>query len=165
MVDDDAAVRDSLKKLIEQAGYQAVLADDGQQGRDCLGNEHFDLLILDLDLPKISGWDLLDWLALNERHLPVIVLTALVDECEPGALVTADVLLEKPPDVSLLLKTVDKLLQEPTEALWQRRLAATRPVAFPVPLRQGMRGGSRHPFGLSREVRWLRTRASIDLCV
>ncbi len=133
VVDDDAAIRNSLKKLVDQAGYQAVLADDGRQGRDCLASEHFDLLILDLDLPKISGWDVLDWLAVNERHLPVIVLTALADECEPGALVTADVLLQKPPDVSVLLKTIDELLHEPPEALWQRRVAAAG--QSPVPKR------------------------------
>ncbi len=116
IVDDDASVRDSLKKVLQEAGYEVVLATDGEAGAECLSRQESDLLILDLDLPKLSGFDLLDLLAECDPLLPVIVLTGQADQCEPGALAGANVLLEKPPDVGMLLETVAGLLDEATEA-------------------------------------------------
>ena len=120
VVDDDAAIRDSLKKLLDEAGYSTVVANDGREGAAALAGREFDLLILDLDLPKVSGWDILDTAALNHPLLPIIILTGLLDQCEPGSTASADAFLEKPPDVPLLLKLVEQLLDEPAEARLRR---------------------------------------------
>lgn len=112
VIDDDAAIRSALQKILREH-YRVVLAADGREGARRLKEQKCDLVVLDLDLPKLSGWDLLDLTMSTSYPLPVIVLTGFCGECVPGALVGADVLLEKPPDVDLLLKTIDRLLAEP----------------------------------------------------
>jgi len=120
VVDDDLAIRESLKKLLDGAGYVTSLACDGQEGAASLEGAAFDLLLLDLDLPKVSGFDILEQVSTRHPLMPVIILTGLRDQCEPGAARIADALMEKPPDVSLLLSTIDKLLNESVETRLRR---------------------------------------------
>ena len=110
VVDDDRGVRDSLKRILAESGHDVVLASDGSQGAQQIDNEEFDLVVLDLDLPKLCGFDLLDLLGAHSPTRPVIVLTGMLGDCEPGSLAGADVVLEKPPDVSLFLSAVSVLL-------------------------------------------------------
>lgn len=131
IIDDDLVVRNSLKKVLQDLGHRVALAADGQEGLACLKQETFDLLLLDLDLPKISGWDLLDHVQKQGARLPVVVLTAFLDQCEPGALAQADAWLEKPPDVSRLLQTLDQLLHEPAEVRCLRLVGSTNPLVSP----------------------------------
>lgn len=136
IIDDDLSIRDALKKVLGGIGYTVVLAADGREGVICLEEQEFDLLLLDLDLPKVSGFDVLDVAAERHPALPVLILTGELDQCEPGALVGADALMEKPPDVALLLKTVDELLNEPA-ARRLRRLEEGPLEARPLPPADG----------------------------
>ena len=126
IIDDDRSVRDSLKQVLQDTGYAVSAAADGQEGLSALNQQQFQLLILDLDLPKVSGWDILDVAAEQHPSLPVVILTGLADQCEPGALAEADALLEKPTDADVLLNLVETLLNEPTE---KRLRAKARPGA------------------------------------
>lgn len=110
IIEDDQSVRDSLKKVLEESGYAVAAAADGLEGAACLKRLHPDLMLLDLNLPKLTGFEILD--LVRERHagLPVIVLTGLADQCEPGALAGASALLEKPVDVKVLLEVIKVLL-------------------------------------------------------
>lgn len=112
IVDDDAAVGEALRRVLAATGYEVVWIADGEAGVSRLQQEPFDLLLLDLNLPKVSGFDILDLVGERYPCLPVLILTGQLEHCEPGALSGADVLLEKPPDVTLLLKTVEGLLSE-----------------------------------------------------
>ena len=136
VIDDDASIRAALKKVLAESGYRVVLAADGREGTRRLKEQECDLVVLDLDLPKISGWDILDLTAAGCSLLPVVVLTGYSGECVPGALVGADALLEKPPEVGLLLKTIAGLLAEPANKRAERRaqgLAAAPAVAIRGP--------------------------------
>jgi DNA-binding response OmpR family regulator len=110
VIDDDPSVRDALKNILEVAGYVAVLAPDGDAGVKTLAQQAFDLLILDLDLPKLTGFDILDLLSARSNSPPILILTGMADQCDSAAMLGADALLEKPPDVWLLLNTVEQLL-------------------------------------------------------
>lgn len=123
VIDDDASVRSSLQSLLEGLGYNVMLAGDGLEGMTYLNAQPFDLLILDMALPQITGWDILDLLGERKLSLPVVILTAFSDECVPGSLLGADVLLEKPPDVNSLISTVSFLLAEEAASRLQRRRA------------------------------------------
>lgn len=123
MIDDDPSVRSSLQRLLEETGYTVTIAADGAEGVLQLEQRAFDLLILDMNLPQITGWDILDLLTKRKLSQPVVVLTAFLDECMPGSLSGVDGALEKPPEVNLLLNTIEFLLREPAAARLRRRSA------------------------------------------
>ena len=112
---------EALRKVLTQTGYEVMLAADGEQGVWCLERQPFDLVVLDLDLPKLSGWDVLDVARELYPLLPVIVLTGFFGQCVPGSLEGADAVMEKPPDVAGLLKKIAELLSEPAEKRLQRK--------------------------------------------
>lgn len=120
IIDDDPFVGQALKKVLHEAGYLAAVCEDGEEGVTKLESGHFDLLVLDLNLPGLSGFDILDRTRVRHSALRVVVLTAFADQCEPGSMEGADAVFEKPPDVRALLTRIDKLLSEPATK-WVRR--------------------------------------------
>jgi DNA-binding response OmpR family regulator len=115
VADDDAAVRDSLKKLLEGAGYQVICAADGDQAEASVAKDPVDLLILDLNLPKQDGWNVFGMANALRPLLPIVILTGLREQAENSRLPGVAALLEKPVDVQVLLNVVSRLLAEPAE--------------------------------------------------
>ena len=91
IIDDEAAIRESLEALLTLEGFDVTLAFDGSSGLDRLARERFDLLLLDLALPGESGIDLLPRILDTQPELPVIMITAygtvgnVVDAIRAGA--------------------------------------------------------------------------------
>ena len=91
IIDDEAAIRESLETLLTLEGFDVTLAFDGSSGLDRLARERFDLLLLDLALPGESGIDLLPRILDTQPELPVIMITAygtvgnVVDAIRAGA--------------------------------------------------------------------------------
>jgi len=121
LVDDDQAVREALRNVLQQTGYEVVLAPDGQEGADLLKARCFDLLLLDLELPGLSGWEVLDLSREHYPSMPVVILTGFLGQCVPGSLEGTDARLEKPPDVIPLLETIAELLAESPASRLKRR--------------------------------------------
>ncbi len=120
LIDDDAAVRDSLKKVLESAGYAVKLAATGQEGLGLLESQAFNLLLLDLQLPDRSGWDVFECVATRCPLLPIVLITGLGGQRETAAAIAAGALLEKPLDAPALLNTIERLLTEPSGARLRR---------------------------------------------
>jgi DNA-binding response OmpR family regulator len=78
VVEDDAGVAASLVRGLREGGFDVELTGDGARAREALAKGGFDLVVLDLMLPGVSGLDLLESLA-DRPHPPIIVLTARVD--------------------------------------------------------------------------------------
>src|SRR5579871_3808136 len=76
VIDDEAAIRESLEVLLTLEGYQVRMASDGEQGLRILELENFDLVLLDLALPGQSGLELLPQIKERQPELPVIMITA-----------------------------------------------------------------------------------------
>lgn len=76
IIDDEAAIRDSLETLLTLEGFTVTMAEEGVSGTDLLAREEFDLLLLDLSLPGESGMDLLPKIKAAHPQLPVIMITA-----------------------------------------------------------------------------------------
>lgn len=110
IIDDDEAVRDSLRNVLEVAGYAVCTAKDGQEGTERLRAKRFDLVVLDLNLPIVSGWDVLDLVKAELPSLPLIILSGELRQCESGAFDRRDVVLEKPCDADVLLKVMAGLV-------------------------------------------------------
>jgi len=76
VIDDEAAIRESLEVLLTLEGYSVRMANDGEQGLRILELENFDLVLLDLALPGQSGLELLPQIKERQPELPVIMITA-----------------------------------------------------------------------------------------
>src|SRR6266705_3353666 len=77
IAEDDATLADGLQRTLRQAGYAVDWAKDGGEADAALGSHEFDLLILDISLPKLSGFEVLKRLRARNSRLPVLLLTAL----------------------------------------------------------------------------------------
>ena len=113
IADDSPQIRESLGKLLRRANYDVAFAAHGGHVLDLAFNEDFDLLLLDLNMPEMDGWDALDRLASMKPALPIIVITAQPNQREWITTAGAHALLEKPLDLPLLLKTIEDFLQKP----------------------------------------------------
>lgn len=77
LIDDNHLTREINSSVLEQAGYKTVAAGDGSQGLKKLQDEKIDLIILDLIMPGLDGFEFLKLYKNNPltQHIPVIVLT------------------------------------------------------------------------------------------
>ena len=76
IIDDEAAIRDSLETLLVMEGFQVTMAVDGASGLEQLAQREFDLVLLDLALPGESGMELLPRILEMQPGMPVIMITA-----------------------------------------------------------------------------------------
>jgi CheY-like chemotaxis protein len=120
LVDDERSIRESLSKVLRAEGYEVVLAENGQEAIEKHEAEDVDLLLMDIGLPVKNGWTALAWLTAVDPLLPVIIITGHWKESERAAASRADVLMEKPLDVPLLLRIMHELLTESLEVRARR---------------------------------------------
>lgn len=115
MVDDDIPLRGMLSAALRQRGFQVLLAGDGGEAERALMVQEPDLVLLDLMMPEVNGWDFLQRLRDTGRagRLPVIVLSAHL-RIEPEALLQmgASALFAKPFDLEELMNLVEHLIQK-----------------------------------------------------
>jgi DNA-binding response OmpR family regulator len=125
LVEDEAAVARGVRDALSFHGYAVEVAADGEAGLRRALSEPFDLLILDLMLPRVSGFDLLKQLREADVHLPVLILTARGQEGDRvrGLELGADDYVVKPFSVKELVARVDAHI---------RRRAADAGVFAPV---------------------------------
>ena len=78
LVEDNEMNRDMLSRRLERKGFSVVTAHDGEQGHSLVSSEMPDLILMDISLPVMSGWEVTRLLKANEstRHIPIIALTA-----------------------------------------------------------------------------------------
>lgn len=116
VVDDEPNIVLSLEFLMEQAGYSVTTAEDGEQALACVENAIPDLILLDISLPGISGFDVLEQLRARQatEHLPIIMLTAHGREVEreKGMAMGADDYITKPFSTQSLVEKVRQLMGE-----------------------------------------------------
>ncbi len=108
IIDDEAAIRESLETLLMLEGFTVAMATHGAEGLDLLASNEYDLLLLDLALPGESGIDLLPRIHQLQPNLPVILITAygtvgnVVDAIRAGA----ENFVQKPWDNEKLLADI-----------------------------------------------------------
>jgi two-component system copper resistance phosphate regulon response regulator CusR len=98
VIDDDPRIREVLRDGLTQMGMEIETAEDGLSGLERLQAGSFDMILLDVMLPDIQGWDLLTRLRQLGIHTPVILVTArdAVDERIKGLLLGGDDYVVKP---------------------------------------------------------------------
>ncbi|MBE7216204.1 response regulator [Shewanella benthica] len=97
LIDDDMGLSELLAQLLELEGFELTLAHDGQSGLELALDKDYDLILLDVMLPKLNGFEVLKSLRAN-KQTPVLMLTARGDEIDRvvGLEIGADDYLPKP---------------------------------------------------------------------
>ncbi|MEJ2733447.1 MAG: response regulator [Anaerolineae bacterium] len=110
IIEDEEGLLEILELNFRSAGYRVLTASDGVTAWQVFDRERPDLLVLDLKLPKMSGFRLLE-LVRSESDLPVLVLTAYdFAEAEEVARYRPDAFVKKPFDVKDLVDLADRLV-------------------------------------------------------
>ncbi|SMC26250.1 Response regulator receiver domain-containing protein [Desulfacinum hydrothermale DSM 13146] len=111
VIEDDEGLRDLLQNFLEETGYQVVQAADGLEGMEAIEKESFDLIVVDVMLPYVSGIGLLKIVKKRNPDLPIICITGYGNSPEELAQREhADRVLSKPFDLKNLLGAVQELL-------------------------------------------------------
>jgi two-component system, OmpR family, copper resistance phosphate regulon response regulator CusR len=113
IVEDEQRLAEILKKQLEDAGYKVKVASDGYIGKQFIEKFRFNLVILDINLPLINGYDLCLEIRKANKTIPIIMLTALstADNKISGFQAGADDYVTKPFDIRELLARVNVFLK------------------------------------------------------
>src|SRR5437667_3449948 len=112
LVDDDSTMRDSLNDVLVSEGYLVIPAENGQEALDLANKSSVDLVLLDLNMPVKNGWDTFEQLTREHPLIPIIVVTARPNQLFTAINAGVGALVEKPMDIPMLLRTMEKLLVE-----------------------------------------------------
>ena len=111
IIEDDPAISNLICTTLKREGYNCMCANDGRKGADLIERNRFDLVLLDLMLPEISGLELLEFIRLND--MPVMIISAMgqVQDRIRGLKMGADDYLVKPFQIGELLARVESILR------------------------------------------------------
>ncbi len=113
VVDDDAAIQEVLNRMLTAKGHQVVVASDGEKGIEQFKAGQFDLVITDLGMPKLSGWDVGKIVKGMAPHVPVAMITGWGVEVQREKMVEngIDIILPKPFNFEQISQTVARALE------------------------------------------------------
>jgi two-component system, OmpR family, response regulator VicR len=117
VVDDEPDLLEVVKLILESDGYQVVTAGGGQEALDKIGKEMPDLVLLDIIMPKMDGWEVFSRIKGDPKthDIPVIMLTAKdqrIDKLIGLHVVRVDDYITKPFGRAELLERIKRVLQE-----------------------------------------------------
>ena len=115
VVADDLDIQELLKNFLQEAGYSIVLANDGVETLSIFSDVQFDLILLDIMLPKIDGFAVCE-LIRKQSQVPIIMLTALNGEEEQirGLDMQVDDYITKPFSMPVLIRKIAAVLRRST---------------------------------------------------
>lgn len=153
VVDDDPAQRQFLRAVLERE-YRVTAASDGEEARQLLAKQGYDLILTDERMPRLSGLELLRWVRENAPETPVVLLTAygsIEAAVEAMRLGAADYLtkpVESPEELRLVIR---RCLRQKTWAAEQAVTRAERELEFPADI-VAESPGMRQALHLARQV-------------
>ena len=114
LVEDNEMNRDMLSRRLQRAGYAVIMARDGEEGHLLAQSENPDIILMDISLPVMDGWEVTRLLKANQatRHIPIIALTAhaLVTDRTKAFEVGCDEYDTKPIEFGRLTEKIEHLL-------------------------------------------------------
>ncbi len=128
LVDDEPAIRHVLTRLLSGECYNVMSATNGVEALETATRADFDLVLLDLNMPGMDGWDVFEKLNSKNPQVPVIVITARPNQHFTALAAGTGALMEKPLDLQKLLVTIRDLLDEPADVRLARMTG--RPSEF-----------------------------------
>jgi signal transduction histidine kinase len=115
VIEDEPEVQSVLADMLREAGYGVVVAKDGVEGLDRCESEEVDLVLSDISMPGISGWDVAARLRARRPHIPIGFVTGWGDQLDPERLARAgvDFVVAKPFQAHDLLRHVAQVVMRP----------------------------------------------------
>ena len=119
LVEDASDIRYIVELLLQNVGYTVISVSDGVDAVQRAHDEPPDLIVMDLALPRLDGWEATRQLKerTDTHHIPVLAFTAhaLPDEIEHALAVGCAAVITKPFDITTFLDTIERLLHTPDE--------------------------------------------------
>jgi two-component system alkaline phosphatase synthesis response regulator PhoP len=114
VVDDEENLHEALRLNLELEGYEVTSAYDGNEALKKIGNEYFDLIIMDIMMPEVDGISVTETVRVNNNDVPILMLSARNSSTDRvlGLKKGADDYMTKPFNLEELLLRVDKLIQK-----------------------------------------------------
>lgn len=112
IVEDDIDIQELLRNFLQEVGYEISIANDGMEAISLFSMIHFDLILLDIMLPKIDGFTVCE-LIRKQSQIPIIMLTALSNEDEQirGLDLQVDDYITKPFSMPILVRKIGAVLR------------------------------------------------------
>jgi CheY-like chemotaxis protein len=114
VIDDDPDLREFLQVMLTSMGFEVTSAANGQEALEILEGRHPDLILLDMKMPVMDGWEFCRALEGHDARPPIVVLTAAPDPAARAAEANADGWLGKPFEYEDLEATVRRFAASPT---------------------------------------------------
>jgi two-component system copper resistance phosphate regulon response regulator CusR len=145
LVEDEPKLASYIKKGFEEEGYELTIAYDGQIGKSLIFNNYYDIIILDVNLPGINGFQLCKMVREEKLKLPIIFLTALdsIDNKVEGFESGADDYLVKPFEFRELLLRVRALVNRYNETRYIKKILRIADLELNLDSKQVNRNGKR----------------------
>lgn len=116
LVEDNEMNRDMLSRRLIRKGFEICIAEDGQKGIEMAASERPDLILMDMSLPIVNGWDATRQIKAEDslKHIPVIALTAhaMAGDREEALSAGCDDYDTKPVELPRLLEKIERLLSQ-----------------------------------------------------
>ena len=110
LVDDNTVVRDMLVDLVASLGYRADAAASGEEALELFDRGQYRVVLTDLVMPGMSGWDVLAAVRQRDAHIPIIIVTGSPVVGDPRAFQPGVAVLKKPVDVTALDAMIKQML-------------------------------------------------------
>jgi len=110
VIDDEDSVRELVADVLASQGHRVMTASGGREGLERFEAGQFDLVITDLGMPDITGWDVVRGVRARRPETPVVLVTGWGEVVETPADVRVDGLISKPFDVAKLTAAVSEAL-------------------------------------------------------
>jgi len=126
IAEDDTLFAQTLEDFLSEEGFSVTLSHDGVEAETLCYENHYDLLLLDINMPGLTGLQLLEALRSQENKTPVIYLTSYKDKetLLKGFSLGADDYMKKPVDLDELLMRIYALLKRSNKTLHSIRIGA-----------------------------------------
>jgi CheY-like chemotaxis protein len=112
LLDDDASVRDSLKKLLAAEGYRVLTARDSADAIELFTCEPIHLVVMDVNLGEDDGWETFARMAALNDSVPTVITTAEFGQRDRAVAAGVEALIEKPMDVASFLDILEQILAD-----------------------------------------------------
>ena len=110
VVDDEREIREVLSETLVDEGFIVASAADGAQALRAIERDRPDLVLLDMRMPVVNGWEFARLLRERDVQLPIVVMTAAQNARSWAKEIGANGYLAKPFDLEVLLSTIEKTL-------------------------------------------------------
>jgi len=142
LLEDDLQLSDTVKQFLELKGYRVLSAYDGYRAQEILYEQKIDLMLLDVKVPYINGFEILKEARASGKQIPVIFTTSLnsVDDVERGFSLGCDDYIRKPFALKELLVRIEAQLKR-SFSTYEEKIQLTDEIVFDIKEQRLLRNG------------------------